>query len=457
MTVTEETSRGRTAREAGARTYAHALPIVPVRARGLTIEGADGRRYLDCLSGAGTLALGHNHPVVLAAIRRVLDSGAPLHVPDLSTPVEDDFVAELLRTLPPGLAEHARVRFCGPSPASAMEEARRLVRAVTGETEVLHLSPPAAPLVPPATSHGPRSIAEPAADAPRPAGEPGSGRAAGAGIGAQRSPGAAPGPQTETDLQLASLWPESARPAGVIVEAVRGDDRISPVPDSWTRQVRRLAATRSVPLIADETETGVGRTGAFWAVEHSGVTPDLMVLSKAIGGSLPLSLVVHHTDFEADTPARTLRGNQLAMAAGAATLAHVRENRLAERADTLGRRILGQLAEIAAKFPCVGEIRGRGLMIGITFLPPEQDVLPGGEPARPAAAELAAAVQRACLRRGLIVGLGGHDSPVVRLLPPLTVSDEQAAAVVDRLSDAMEEATYGRTTASAPFPAREQL
>ena len=86
----------------------------PVRARGLTIEGADGRRYLDCLSGAGTLALGHNHPVVLEAIRKVLDSGAPLHVLDLATPVKDAFTTELFRTLPPGLADHARVQFCGP-------------------------------------------------------------------------------------------------------------------------------------------------------------------------------------------------------------------------------------------------------------------------------------------------------------------------------------------------------
>lgn len=92
--------RRQTLRESAARTYARSLPIVPVRARGLTIEGADGRRYLDCLSGAGTLALGHNHPVVLEAIRKVIDSGAPLHVLDLATPVKDAFTTELFATLP---------------------------------------------------------------------------------------------------------------------------------------------------------------------------------------------------------------------------------------------------------------------------------------------------------------------------------------------------------------------
>ncbi|CAL9580465.1 Acetylornithine_succinyldiaminopimelate aminotransferase [Streptomyces sp. enrichment culture] len=470
MTVTEETPRSRTARESAARTYAHALPIVPVRARGLTIEGADGRRYLDCLSGSGTLPLGHNHPVVLEAIRRVLDSGAPLQVPDLSTPVEEDFVAELLRTLPPGLADHARVRFCGPSRASALADAHRLVRAATGGAELLNLGP---------TRTG----------------------AASARTG--------PADMAAHDPEMASRWPRTSHPAGVIVPSVLDDDRVTPTPDTWTRHVRRLTTAHAVPLIADETETGVGRTGTFWGVEHSGITPDVMVLSKAIGGSLPLSLVVHHTDLHPGAPTSTVRGNQLAMAAGRATLAYVRENHLAERAATLGRRLLTQLGEVARHFPFIGDVRGRGLLLGIGFVavgagagardeagagdvpgsgtgtevrtgakastgtevrtgtmastgveagtgaragkgardvpwtaagPDASDPRPPAQPLRTAASELAASVQRECLRRGLIVGLTGSDLSIVRLLPPLTISDEQAAAVIDRLSDAVEAA-----------------
>lgn len=113
--VHEGILRRQSLRESAARTYARSLPIVPVRARGLTIEGADGRRYLDCLSGAGTLALGHNHPVVLEAIKNVIDSGAPLHVLDLATPVKDAFTTELFATLPPQFADNARIQFCGPT------------------------------------------------------------------------------------------------------------------------------------------------------------------------------------------------------------------------------------------------------------------------------------------------------------------------------------------------------
>ncbi|MCK8435601.1 diaminobutyrate--2-oxoglutarate transaminase family protein [Streptomyces sp. D2-8] len=460
--------RRQAARESAARTYARALPIVPVRARGLTIEGADGRRYLDCLSGAGTLALGHNHPVVLEAIRKVLDSGAPLNALDLATPVKDAFLTELFRTLPPGLAERARVRFCGPAASEAVETAYALVRAATGRSGLLAFT---------GSGRGStdRALYDPSADIQ--------------GARVARPPY----PQDyrcpfgiggEHGADLAARWTESLLdapgsgvpwPAGMIVEPVQGEGEVIPAPDTWLRRMRQLTAERSIPLIADEIQTGVGRTGAFWAVEHSGVTPDVMVLSKAIGGSLPLAVVVYRDDldtWEPGTPTDTFPGNQLAMAAGTATLAHVRENALAQRAATLGARLLSQLQELASQFACVGDVRGRGLMIGVELVDPEAEgepgfsgapgvaedgveasVMPGGgRQPLPAAPELAAAVQRECLRRGLIVGLGGRHASVVQLLPPLTITDEQAAAVLDRLADAVLAAARcrGGGTAAAP-------
>lgn len=386
-------SRRQPAREPAARTYARALPVVPVRARGLTIEGADGRRYLDCVSGAGTLALGHNHPVVLEAIRAVLDSGAPLHVMDLTTPVEDAFVTELLRTLPPGLAAHARVRFCGPTGTDPVATAVSLVRAATGRSRVIAVS-----------------------DAPEPL--PGDG-------GAERD-----------------------RPAALLLEPVRSEAGVLPVADALVRRLRSRTAGQGVPLVVDETETGVGRTGAYWAFEHSGVTPDVLILAKAVGGSLPLAAVVHRDDLEESgdlsdprgkgtlgvpaaahtgaTGAGAFRGNQLALAAGAATLAHVREQRLAEHAAALGDRMLTRLRALAGEFACVGDVRGRGLMAGVELVSPDGT-----------AAELAAAVRRECLHRGLIVDVTGPRANVVRLLPPLIVTEEQMSAVLDRLFDAV--------------------
>ncbi|WP_106962695.1 diaminobutyrate--2-oxoglutarate transaminase family protein [Streptomyces roseochromogenus] len=442
--VHEGILRRQSARESSARTYARALPIVPVRARGFTIEGADGRRYLDCLSGAGTLALGHNHPVVLEAIRRVLDSGAPLSVLDLATPVKDAFITELFRTLPPGLADRARVQFCGPAGTDAVEAALKLVRAATGRTGLFAFT---------GAYHGMTAGALAASGGARDT------RVARLPYPQDyRCPFGVGGPR---GAELAARWTESLLddpksgvplPAGMILEPVQGEGGVIPGPDDWLRRMRQLTAARSIPLIADEIQTGVGRTGAFWAVDHSGITPDVMVLSKAIGGSLPLAVIVYRDDLDVWQPgahAGTFRGNQLAMAAGTATLTHVRENRLAERAAALGARMLGQLGELADTFACVGEVRGRGLMIGVELVDPEGAraapddhhlTSSGPEPTRtphPAAPELAAAVQRECLQRGLIVELGGRHSAVVRLLPPLTISDEQAAAVLDRLADAV--------------------
>ncbi|MER5834383.1 aminotransferase class III-fold pyridoxal phosphate-dependent enzyme [Streptomyces sp. NPDC002130] len=462
--------RRQAARESAARTYARALPIVPVRARGLTIEGADGRRYLDCLSGAGTLALGHNHPVVLESLRRVLDSGAPLNALDLATPVKDAFLTELFRTLPPGLADRAHVRFCGPAGSEAVKTAYALVRAATGRSGLLAFTGAGG-------GSTARALDTTSADAHD---------ALIARLPHSQDDGCPFGVGSERGADLAARWAQSLLddpasgvplPAGVIVEPVQGEGGLIPAPDAWLRRMRQLTADRSVPLIADESRTGVGRTGAFWAVEHSGVTPDVMVLSNAIGGSLPLAVVVYRDDLdtgEPGTPAEAFPGNQLAMAAGTATLAHVRENALAERAATLGARMLDQLQRLVSEFACVGDVRGRGLMIGVELVDPDGEEEPGSSGATrvtecgmeasvrpgsgprprplPAAPELAAAVQRECLRRGLIVGLGGLSASVVQLLPPLTITDEQAAAVLDRLADAVRAAARcrGGGTAAAP-------
>ncbi|WP_329167933.1 diaminobutyrate--2-oxoglutarate transaminase family protein [Streptomyces sp. NBC_01267] len=447
-TAHEGILRRQSMRESAARTYARSLPIVPVRARGLTIEGADGRRYLDCLSGAGTLALGHNHPVVLEAIKKVIDSGAPLHVLDLATPVKDAFTTELFETLPRQFGDQARIQFCGPAGTDAVEAALKLVRTATGRSGILAFTGAyhgmtAGAL---AVSGGATDVRVTRLPYPQDYRCP-------FGVGGERGG------------ELAARWTENllddpkggvVPPAGMILEPVQGEGGVIPGPDDWVRRMREITADRSIPLIADEVQTGVGRTGAFWAVEHSGIVPDVMVLSKAIGGSLPLAVIVYRPELDVWEPgahAGTFRGNQLAMAAGAATLAYVRENRLAERAADLGTRIIGRLRQLAGQHPGIGDVRGRGLMIGVEIVDPEAGDagVPGPAPAAPV---LASAVQRECLARGLIVELGGRHSSVVRLLPPLTLTDEQAEAVLDRLADALaaaERTVYRRHETRPPL------
>ncbi|WP_370145423.1 diaminobutyrate--2-oxoglutarate transaminase [Streptacidiphilus sp. EB129] len=430
------------ARESAARTYARSLPIVPVRARGMTVEGADGRRYLDCLSGAGTLALGHNHPVVLQAIRQVLDSGAPLHVLDLATPVKDEFTTELLGSLPEEFARDARIQFCGPAGTDAVEAALKLVRTATGRSGLLAFT---------GAYHGMTAGALAA----------GGDVAVRKGLAASvQQPVRLPFPYDyrcpfgvggREGARLSTRWTTSLLddpkggvepPAGMIVEVVQGEGGVIPAPDDWLREMRAVTAARGIPLIVDEVQTGVGRTGAFWAIEHSGVLPDVLVVSKAVGGSLPLAAIVYRGELDVWAPgahAGTFRGNQLAMAAGTATLRFVRSERLAERAAESGARMQARLRALSSLLPAIGDVRGRGLMLGVELVDPEAEPDPLG--ARPAAPALAAAVREEALRRGLIVELGGRHAGVVRLLPPLTMTDEQAEAVLERLAEAVQAAT----------------
>jgi diaminobutyrate-2-oxoglutarate transaminase len=425
-------------RESSARTYARWLPIVPVRAQGMTIHGADGRRYLDCLSGAGSLAIGHNHPVVIEALRRVLDRGAPLHVLDLATPEKDDFVATLLDALPSGLHEGTRLHFCGPAGTDAVEAALKLTQTATGRRGLLAFT---------GAYHG-MTLGALAATGAVAAKAPVAGLAADVtrlpfpyayrcpfGLGGEDGPRvAARYVERLLDDPSGGVVP----PAAMLVEPVQGEGGVVPAPDGWLREMRRITAERGIPLVVDEVQTGVGRTGAMWAIEHSGVVPDAMVLSKAIGGSLPLAVVVYREHLDGWAPGAhtgTFRGNTLAMAAGAATLRHVVREDLPSRAAQLGRRVAESLSQLGRGLDCVGEVRGRGLMLGVEVVDPDGPVDATG--ALPAAPALARLVRAEALERGLIVELGGRHDSVVRLLPPLTMTDAEADEVVERLAGAL--------------------
>ena len=423
-------------RESAARTYARHLPIVPVRAEGMTVYGADGREYLDCLAGAGTLALGHNHPVAIAAIRRVLDSGAPLHALDLATPVKDEFTSTLLSALPPELAADARILFCGPSGADAVEAALKLVRTATDRTGLIAFT---------GAYHG-MTAATLAASGNTAVRSPV--RVSDSGVTRLPFPqdyrcpygvGGLKGVRIAIE-HLERLLDDSGSgmtpPAALIIEPVQGEGGVNPAPEPWLRAVRRITREHGIPLIADEVQTGVGRTGEMWGVDHAGIAPDVMVLSKAIGGGLPLAVVVYHAQLDQwaeGAHAGTFRGHQLAMAAGAATLTYVLENDLATRARKVGERIERALSEAARQYPILGDVRGRGLMLGAELVDP--DSAPDALGARAAAPALARRLRAAALERGLLLELGGRHGAVLRLLPPLTITDLEAERVIGILTD----------------------
>ncbi|MBO1013725.1 aspartate aminotransferase family protein [Achromobacter sp. SD115] len=430
------------ARESNARSYPRRLPLALKRAHGIYVEDVDGRVFIDCLAGAGTLALGHNHPVVIDAIHQVLRDGLPLHTLDLTTPVKDRFVQDLLDTLPTEFARDAKVQFCGPSGSDAVEAALKLVKTATGSGTMLafhgayhgmtqgtlHLMGSLGPKKPlNAIQQGVQFLPYPY-DYRCPFGLGGD-----AGIRAGLR-------YIETVLND----PEGGvpKPAGMIFEAVQGEGGVIPAPEAWMRGIRELSTKASVPLIVDEVQSGFGRTGKMFAFEHAGITPDVLALSKAIGGSLPLAVVVYRRDLDQWQPgahAGTFRGNQMAMAAGSATIRFLRSEGLHEHASQVGDRLANGLRQLQHRFPQIGDVRGRGLMIGVEVINPEDNLDYTGKPA--AAPTLARTLQTECLRRGLIIELGGRHGSVVRFLPPLIITERQIDHVLEIFAVALQHAT----------------
>ncbi|WP_231184179.1 diaminobutyrate--2-oxoglutarate transaminase [Haladaptatus sp. DYF46] len=425
-------------RESNARTYPRHLPLAIERAEGVRVEDVDGTEYYDCLAGAGTLALGHNHPVVVQAIEEVLDASGPLHTLDIATPTKDAFVDELFGSLPDEFADSARVQFCSPAGTDAIEAALKLVKTATGNRSTLAFQggyhgmthgalglmgdtdpKDAVPGTMPDVHHLPYPY-----DYRCPF-----------GIGGED------GHRTSSRYVERLLDdPESGitDPAGMVLELVQGEGGAIPAPDEWTREVRRITRERDIPLVVDEIQTGLGRTGETYAFEHADIVPDVVTLSKAVGGGLPLAVVVYDESLDVWEPgahAGTFRGDQLAMTAGRATIEYVLENDLPARAERMGKRLRNHLEETAETFDSVGDVRGRGLMLGAEIVDPtaEPDEL-GSYPVEP---DLASAIRGECFDRGLIVELGGRHGGTVRFLPPLVVTKDDVDAIAERFHDAV--------------------
>ncbi|MDO7903881.1 aspartate aminotransferase family protein [Pseudomonas sp. K1(2024)] len=428
--------------ESNARSYPRRIPLALKRARGIHVEDVEGRQFIDCLAGAGTLALGHNHPVVVEAIQRVLADELPLHTLDLTTPVKDQFVQDLFAVLPESLRRDAKIQFCGPTGTDAVEAALKLVRTATGRSTVL------------AFQGGYHGMTQGALSL---MGSLGPKKALGALLssGVQFMPypydyrcpfglGGEAGVRANLHyLENLLLDPEAGvqLPAAVILEVVQGEGGVIPADIEWLRGVRRITEKAGVALIVDEIQSGFARTGRMFAFEHAGIVPDVVTLSKAIGGSLPLAVVVYRDWLDTWAPgahAGTFRGNQMAMAAGSAVIDYLVEHRLDEHAHAMGQRLRGHLQHLQRDYPQLGDIRGRGLMLGVELVDPQgaRDAL--GHPL--ASPELAPKVQRECLRRGLILELGGRHGAVVRFLPPLIISAEQIDEVAERFARAVQAA-----------------
>ena len=215
------------------------------------------------------------------------------------------------------------------------------------------------------------------------------------------------------------------KPAAIIIEPIQGEGGVIPAQMEWLRELRRITNEHGILLIFDEIQCGVGRSGDHFAFEKSGIEPDILILSKAIGGGMPMSIILYHEKFDcwnAGEHTGTFRGNQLAMATGAKTLEIIQRDKLADNAKQRGKQLRDQLRKIQLKFACIDDVRGRGLMCGIEMVKPGVFNSLGQPESDP---ELAEKIQHTALEFGLIIERGGRKGAVLRFLPPLIISETQ--------------------------------
>jgi 4-aminobutyrate aminotransferase len=392
-----------------------AYPCVPVRGEGCLLEDVDGNVLLDFNAGIATNSTGHAHPRVVAAVQEQASRLLHYCSSDFYVPVYAELCARLARLSPFG--EDARV-FLGNSGTEAVEAALKLARRHTGRPNVVSFL---------GSFHG-RTYGSVSVTGSKHSYRDGFGPLPSGVFHAPFNDTFTHGDGTRStvpnyleDVLFARLTsPDEV--AAILVEPVLGEGGYVPADPAWLRGLRELCDRHGILLIADEVQTGCGRTGAFWACERFGVTPDILLAGKGLASGLPLSAMIARNsvmDWPAGAHGSTFGGNPVSCAAALATTDLVTES-LAENALKQGAFLLDRLQRLADE-PHVESLTGLGLMIGITFT----------------SARFASQVEAACFRRGLLVLQAGDRT--VRVSPPLVLREDQAAAGADLLAEAVAE------------------
>lgn len=424
--------------EANTVAYPLSLPIAIDSARGATIRDVDGNVYLDFSAGIGVANVGHSNPYVVEAAQEQLESVA--HTIDFPTEARVEFLDALESIAPGTLPGNCRVAFGGPTGTNAIEASLKLARYNTGRGGLvgfdrgyhggtmgaLSLSGWSSykrdytPLVPD-VAHVPY---------PRPQDH--------------ETPEAALEATLEEVRAVVSGRAEGLDepPAGLWVEPIQGSGGVVVPPEGFLSALSDITAEHDVLLIADEIQTGMGRTGEWFGSDHAGITPDAMTVGKAIGGvGLPLSATVYREELDTWGPsahAGTFRGHVPAMVAGTRAIEYVDDHDLLDRTTRLGDYLQDRLRELQEHCSALVDVRGRGLLVGAEFRDDD------GDPR----SDLVDAIQTRCLRRGVVVWTAGIEGHVLRLLPPLVLTDEQARVGMDVLGDVVREVTAEATDAA---------
>ena len=400
-------------------------PVVISEAKGATVTDINGKQYIDCFAGISVVNAGHCNEKVIEAAKAQMDK--LVHCCSYvyySQPTAD--LAEKLASITPGRLQKT---FFGNGGAEAIEGALRLAKQFTGKTEFIALQ---------ASFHG-RSYATLSV----------TGNVARKRKGGPYMVGCTfvPTPYCyrcffelkypQCHLRCARALEDIIRfntydsVAAFIAEPVQGEGGIIVPPDDYFVEIGRILKKHGILLLIDEVQSGFGRTGKMFAIEHYGVEPDIMTMAKGIADGFPLSAFIAREEiadaFKPGDHLSTFGGNPVSCAAAVANIAYLEEEKVVEGAARKGGWLKDKLEQMKDKYDKIGEVRGKGLMIGIELV--------SGRSSKAPAVEEAKKVRDFCLGEGLLIGLGGVFNNVLRIQPPLVITQdqlEQALSILDR-------------------------
>ncbi|MHA2246723.1 MAG: aspartate aminotransferase family protein [Candidatus Hodarchaeales archaeon] len=416
--------------EGSALSYPLGIPIVMEKGRGATVKDIDGNVFIDFFAGAGVVALGHCNPFILEAVRN--QQNKITHTLDFPTEIRLELIEKIRGIMPPDLRNNVRVQFGGPTGSDAVESAVKLAKFNTNRHSLIAFEGGYHGMTATACSLTsgkfwkekyipmiPEIHFVPYAYCYRcPLGRV----------------------HADCNLECALFYehiledPHSGvvQPAATIIEPIQGEGGSIVPPPSFIRKISNTCEKYDVPMICDEIQSGFCRTGEMFSFQHSGVTPDIITISKALGGGFPLSAIVYREELDIWRKAAhigTFRGNVTAMAAGVASIDFMIENDLPSYSAKIGDLVYSKLKKIMINSNIVGDVRGKGLMLGI-------EIVENKETKKPSVG-LTNKVRDESFKRGVLVEIGGHYNNVVRLLPSLIITKELAEVGVDIIEDVL--------------------
>jgi len=399
-----------------AKTLINYFPIVLKHANGIFVKDLNNKKYIDCILAAGTLPLGHNHPIINNCLKQFSENNYPVQTMDIPTELQYNFLKSLYNFIPNNISNDYKIQMCSPSGGDTIESAIKLAKIATQNNTILSFI---------GGYHG-QSLGASSI----------SGKVRKSFIYSGMSDvHFLPYPSNDYILStshineyindlLNNTQSGISKPAAIIFESIQGEGGINIAPKEFIQNLRKITYDLDIPLIADEVQTGFCRTGEKFAFQHSDIVPDMICMAKAIGGSQPLACLLHHEKLDKWSEfnhSGTWRGNQLGFLTGKHIIDYMQHNQSWINAKNMGNIIITKLKKIQNKYEIITNTRGKGLMIAFDIIDhktkkpnPSQTLL----------------FQQKCMENGLLLLKSGKHGNVIRLMCPLNIKESEIDEII---------------------------